>query len=735
MRESCAKITATIQLEQTVNPERWQQVERIFHGALEREPHGRASFLDQACGTDSWLRDKLEALLRSHEGAGSFLVSPASPDNGNTANTAAPHPFVGQHLGLYEIKAHLGSGGMGDVYRARDTQLKRDVAIKMLPPEFSRDPDRVARFQREAVALAALNHPNIAAIHDLDTIDGTPFLVLEFVEGETLAARLRRGPLSVRQAVEVCKQIAEALEGAHAKGIHHRDLKPENVQITPDGRVKLLDFGLAKMLESPDGEGTGASGFQSITRWDTKPGVILGTAPYLSPEQARGQRPDRRSDIWAFGCVLFEVLTGKQTFAGATITDVFAGILKSEPEWRLLPPELPSSVRSLLRRCLEKEAGQRLIDVAHARMVLEDVLVEDLRTSPRAAGMKRFNRGVVVSAVVILAAGVAATLTWNYPPSAPVTASLVPPNLPVPPVPPVPRDRATTLSFTLPPGQQLLRTLMGVLAISPDGADIVYVANDRLYRRRVSSTETSTIPGADSALAPVFSPDGKWLAFWMFRDRTLKKMELSGGPPITLAPAPVAPSSLSWEGNTLVYAGTRGVFAVSASGGNPEVWVPTEPSELPNNPQILDGGNAILFSVTTSIGLDRWDNADIVLFSRKTGQRKILFHGGSDARYIPTGHIAYIVGNTLFAVPFDLKRQEITGSPVPILEGVLHRVMQITPETLRQRPGATAWPFGVAQFDYSRNGTLVYAPDAQANPEIRVVLNWFDQLKQRVPSR
>jgi hypothetical protein len=706
-----------------VNPERWQQIEKIFQDALEREPHQRASFLDLACGDDSSLREKLEALLRSHESAGSFLKSPASLPGGGEVRAAPPSELVGQYLGSYLLKMHLGSGGMGDVYRARDTQLKRDVAIKILPREFSCDADKVARFQREAVALAALNHSNIAAIHDLDEINGTRFLVLEFVEGETLAARLKRGRLPVRQAIDVCRQIAAGLEGAHAKGVHHRDLKPDNIQITPDDHVKLLDFGLAKMLSSENEETDAA--LSNLTQWNTKPGVILGTAPYLSPEQARGQQPDKRSDIWAFGCVMFEALTGKQAFPGPTLMDVSAAILKSEPDWRLLPPELPSSVQSLLRRCLQKEARQRLPDIAHARMTLEDVLAE---TPPPIARTQGIPFWITAAAVAVLAAAVAAAVTWNYRPSTGTTEAAT-----ASAVPPPPPNAASRSSFTLPPGQQITRTLMSAIAISPDGANIVYVRNDRLHLLPISATQSSLIPGTEGALNPVFSPDGKWVAFWMFRDRSLKKIALSGGAPITLTPLPIAPSSLSWQGDMLVYAANEGILAVPASGGNPEAWITTKSPELANNPQILDGGNAVLFSRTTGTGLDRWDTADIVIFSRKTGVRKVLLHGGSDARYIPSGHIVYVVGDTLVAVPFDLKRQEVTGKAVAILEGVLHVISPISSGTTA-RPGPRAWPFGVAQFDFSRNGTLAYIPDMQTS-EIRVVSNWFDRMREQAPSR
>ena len=705
-----------------MNPERWQQIEGIFQDALEREPQERASFLDRACGDDSSLRQKLDALLRAHESARSFLQSPASLPCSGEVRGAAPPELVGRHLGSYELKMHVGSGGMGDVYRARDTQLRRDVAIKILPHEFSRDPDKVARFQREAVAFAALNHPNIAAIHDLDEINGTRFLVLEFVEGETLAARLKRGPLSVRQAIDICRQVAAGLEAAHAKGVHHRDLKPDNIQITPDDRVKLLDFGLAKMLAS---ENETEAPHRNLTQWNTNPGMIMGTAPYLSPEQARGQQPDKRSDIWAFGCVMFEALTGTPAFPGATMMDVFIAILKSEPDWTLLPPELPSSVQSLLRRCLQKESRQRLPEIAHARMVLEDVLAEGPLPIARSNAIPSWK---IAISVAILAAAVAAAVEWNFRPSIPATMASPASSV----VPLVPPDAATHSSFSLPPGQQMNRTLMSTIAISPDGANIIYVSNDRLQLRPLSGAQSYPIPGTAGALNPVFSPDGKWMAFWDFNDRSLKKMAFSGGAPVTLTRLPIAPSSLSWEADTLAYASTGGILAVPASGGNPEVWVATELPELANNPQILDGGNAVLFSLTTRTDLNRWDTADILIFSRKTGTRKVLLRGGSDARYIPSGHIVYVAGNTLLAVPFDLHRQEIIGRPVAVLEGVMHRIEPIS--GVPDRPNPRAWPFGVAQFDFSRNGTLVYVPNRQ-DDEIGVVSNWFDEVRRRSRSR
>jgi len=752
-----------------LKPERWQQVEKIFNEALEQNPNDRAVFLDNACGEDAWLRQKVETLIRSDEAAGSFLESSAFAA-GASESSNAPHSFIGRSLGPYEIKMHVGSGGMGDVYRARDTKLRRDVAIKILPPEFSRDPERVARFQREAVALAALNHPNIAAIHDLEDIDGSLFLVLEFVEGETLAALLQKTKLPVERALRLCKQVAEGLEAAHIKGVHHRDLKPENIQVTQDDRVKLLDFGLAKMLDL-EGDLKNSSPAPNITRWNTQPGMILGTVAYLSPEQARGRQPDKRSDIWAFGCVMFEAITGKQAFDGETITDVLASVLKSEPDWGLLPTDLAPSAVFLLRRCLQKEPKQRLHEIADARLALEDAIASG-SFSPQPVPAKADSRWLRIATVAILAAAVAAFVTWNFrpvppesgrsPSSTPPTAALIAkdstavkssqtvqaadspaseaPSIasnqvarqPQPLSPRPTRSSALHFSWTLPPGQRIFRTLQRVIAISPDGETMAYGSNDELYLHPTSRTEAYRISGTASALTPTFSPDGQWLAFWMRSDRTLKKMRTDGGGMVTLTPASVLPSGLDWQGDTIVYAAPNGIVAIPASGGGAELWVKPEPGEIVDSPQMLDGGNSVLFSVTRDMGMDRWDRADVVLFNRKTGQRKVLIHNGSDARYLASGYIVYVLGNTLLGVRYNPTRQEIIGKPVPVIDDLLH--------TVREVP---FYQFGAAQFGFSSaaNGTLIYIPkDAQpgkANQasyrEIRRVVNWLDDLKRQTP--
>ena len=369
--------------------ERWQQIEQLYQKARELEPKARLEFLKQACGDDDELRQELESLLASDPKAGSFLERPTV----ETVATGVPEDLarslVGRQLGWYEILSLLGVGGMGEVYRARDTKLNREIAIKVLPSAFAQDSDRLARFQREARMLASLNHPNIAAIYGLEELDGVRYLVLELVPGETLAQRLERHPLAVREALEICRQMAEALEAAHEKGIIHRDLKPANVKVTPEGKVKVLDFGLAKVVEADlrAGDVSEVSTMIGVTA----PGTILGTVAYMSPEQACGKPLDRRTDVWSFGCVLYEALTRKRAFGGKTVPEVLGRILEKEPNWETLPAGVTENVRCLLRRALQKDPRCRLRDLGDARIELEDTIAgritaRFLRSSGRERG-------------------------------------------------------------------------------------------------------------------------------------------------------------------------------------------------------------------------------------------------------------------------------------------------------------------------------------------------------------
>jgi serine/threonine protein kinase len=377
---------------------------------------------------------------------------------------------IGTQLGCHEVLALLGKGGMGEVYRARDTKLKREVAIKILPDEFARDPDRVVRFQREAEVLASLNHPNIAMIYDVEEAGGARFLVLELVEGDTLADRLRRGPIAVDEALRIAKHICEALEAAHEKGVVHRDLKPGNVKITPDGNVKVLDFGLAKALEPSPANAT-MSNSPTLTIAGTNAGVILGTAAYMSPEQARGRAADQRSDVFSFGCVLYEMLTGRQAFPGEEVSDVLASVLKTEPDWSLLPAKLNPKLHEVLRRCLQKNPKLRWHAIGDARVEIETVLADPRGTvveESRVAVAKSplWKRGLPIVTALALGAVVAGLAVWNYKPS---------PSLPI-------------MRFAMPLGEGQQFTNLGatVLSISPDGTQVIYEANRQFYLRHIS---------------------------------------------------------------------------------------------------------------------------------------------------------------------------------------------------------------------------------------------------------
>src|SRR5262245_54604176 len=392
-----------------MTPERWQKVSRIYHDALACESAERASFLRQACQGDEALRQEVESLLAQPVSTENFLGEPALAMAPGLMDDPAEPALTGQRLGAYHILDLLGAGGMGEVYRARDTRLGRDVAVKVLPRLFSADPERLARFEREARLLAALNHPHIAAIYGFEEAAGVHALVLELVEGPTLAERLQRGPLPIAEAMRNARQIADALEAAHERGIVHRDLKPQNIKLKPDGTVKVLDFGLAKgtMTAANGGDGSPAP-TASITR--TRDGVILGTDSYMSPEQSRGHAVDKRTDIWAFGCLFYEMLTGRAAFAGKTISDTLAAVLNQEPDWQALPADTPPGVRSVLRRCLKKDPADRLHDIADARIEIQEATAEPPATIPTGRPRRAAARWTRMVPWVVAAGAVAMSL-------------------------------------------------------------------------------------------------------------------------------------------------------------------------------------------------------------------------------------------------------------------------------------------------------------------------------------
>jgi eukaryotic-like serine/threonine-protein kinase len=592
----------------------------------------------------------------------------------------------GARLGGYEIVSVLGAGGMGEVYRARDTRLGREVAIKVILEVFAADADRIARFQREAKVLASLNHPHIAALYGLEETGDQHFLVMELVEGQTLADRLARGPLPVEETLAIALQIAEALEAAHEKGVVHRDLKPANIKVTPDDKVKVLDFGLAKAVET-QASSSSAANSPTLSMMASQAGVILGTAAYMSPEQAKGFPADHRSDIFSFGAVLFEMLTGRQPFQGDTAPEVLASVLIRDPEIARLAADLNPRLSELIRRCLEKQPKRRWQAVGDVRAELEAIAAAP-RTSavsmpPAASPRPLWRRAMpaVISAVVV--GSIAAAAAWT-----------------LKPLPPAPVAR---FSIRLPAEQRFTVIGRRSVAISPDGSLVAYVADRRIYLRSIREIQGAPLSGADSGegvSSPVFSPDSRSLAFFSIGDSTLKRVPVSGGAPLTLCPA-VNPFGVTWSANGILFAQanneSRTVMRVPASGGTPQVLVTLQSNELPDGPWMLPDGDHVLFTVATNsrVGAERWNKGQIMVQSMKSGARKLVIDGGSDARYLPTGHIAYAIGGNIYAVAFDLRSLTVIGEPFPILEGVRRALAGVT---------------GMADFGVSDTGTLAYLP-------------------------
>ena len=599
----------------------------------------------------------------------------------------------GTRLGSYEILSALGAGGMGEVYRARDTQLDRDVAIKLLPEAFADDPDRLARFQREAKVLASLNHPHIAAIYGLEDADGVKAIVMELVEGEDLAQRLRRGAIPLDEALPIARQIAEALEGAHEQGIIHRDLKPANIKVRPDGAVKVLDFGLAKALEPAAGSSVDLAAPTITSPAITRMGIILGTAAYMSPEQVKGRQADKRSDVWAFGAVLYEMLSGRRAFKGDDTSDTLAAVLREAIDWTALPASTPTPLRHLMARCLERDVRRRLRDIGEARIALENPAAAAMGDAGSVIALAPprplWRRGLPFAVTTLLASALGGAAVWTMRPS---TAPAV-----------------VRFTLALPDGQNFTSPGRSMVAISPDGTKIAYVADFRLYLRSLGDLEAKPLHGTDfgetdgkraGVANPVFSPDGQFIAFFAATDNTLKKVPVSGGAAVTLCPATNV-FGLSWGDTGIVFGqgivagqGAPGILRVSPNGGAPETLIRVQSDEVVHGPEILPDGHSVLMTVTTGNDPDRWNKGRIVVQSLTSHERKTLVEGGSDARYSPTGHLVYALGGVVFAVPFDLGRLETTGDTVPVVEGV-------------QRAGINT---GTAQLAFARNGSLIYIP-------------------------
>jgi serine/threonine-protein kinase len=580
---------------------------------------------------------------------------------------------VATRLGPYEVIGPLGAGGMGEVWRARDTRLDREVALKLLPDDVAADPERLARFEREAKLLASLSHPHIAAVHGLEVSGPIRALVMELVEGATLAERLERGPIPLAETLALARQLAEALECAHEHGIVHRDLKPGNVKVTPEGDLKVLDFGLAK-APAADTEAADFTSSPTRTRQGTEAGVILGTALYMSPEQARGKVVDKRTDVWSFGVILFEMVTRTPLFEGETASDVLAAVLRSEVDWNRLPAGTPSPVRRLLRRCLERDPRQRLHDMGDARLEIEEALRGPEPTErgeggrrPQARWRRLLPWWVALAAIVVaaaLAAGRRATAER-------------------------PRVSRLTLRLVPPP-----RTAGG-LAIAPDGAQFAYVAKGQVHVRALDREDARALPEARGE-RPFFSPDGAWIAF-IGSDGVLSKVSASGGPAVKLTDRALGLGQCAWTpGDAILCTQPEserpGELLRVPAGGGPAQAVPTGADaarERVRWPYGLPGGAAVLLTVTGASGGEGADAA-IAVQRLDTGERRVLIHGGAEAVYAATGDIVYLASGSLAAVPFDLATLSLRGAPLRVVE-------HVSTDTV-----------GGGRYALARDGTLIY---------------------------
>jgi eukaryotic-like serine/threonine-protein kinase len=724
--------------------DRWAEVARVCQAALERGPEARPAFLTDACAGDTDLQREVESLLAEHDRAAGLLDTPpwqlvapalaaggdAGVDSPAAASGLAPPVFVpGTHLGPFEILALLGAGGMGQVYKARDTRLGRTVALKVLPVAMTADPERRRRFEQEARAVSALTHPHICVLHDIgsdvpsngvgggEADRGTassgpvPFLVMEYLDGQTLAQRLRKGALPLDQVLELGSQIADALSAAHKRGIIHRDLKPANIMLTKAGAVrqgspqaKLLDFGLAKWRTQPVGT-VGGSSALSTQEPATSPGRVMGTVPYMAPEQLEGKETDARTDLFAFGCVLYEMLSGRRAFGGDSEASVISAIMAGEPApLSTLQPLTPPALDRLVRQCLAKLPDDRP-DTAHD-------LANDLRGvretsgcgAPTSVHPRRWGllTALVVAGLVTAAAWLGASvMEWRRPAAAPLRVTRV--TLAVDPAEEV---NAGAFNWSSAGGNRT------ALTWTPDGQALVFVGRrngaQQLYVRRLDAAEARPLAGTENATVPAVSPDGQWVAFWA--NHALKKVPLAGGPAVQLSDLTDCPVGLTWDARGTLYFGGSGIWKLPAGGAPAPVTALGETELRHVLPSVLPGGQVLLYTVARHSFTS--GDEEIVAQSLVTGQRTAVLHNATDARYFPTGHLVFMRDGVLLAVPFDPGTLKVHGDAVPLIEGVA----QATGGGMNT-DNSTA-----GQFAVSSTGSLAWLAGSLPSPQVRALV-------------
>jgi eukaryotic-like serine/threonine-protein kinase len=680
-------------------PSRWSTIERLYHAAVERDATERNAFLTEACDGDDALRREVESLLAHERTADGLFATPALEVAAKTLGDDTGDTLVGRSFGNYQVVSALGAGGMGEVYRAYDATLARDVAIKVLPVPFTADSDRLARFEQEARMLAALNHPHIGAIYGVEHENGVRGLVLELVEGATLAERIASGPLPVPEALGIARQIADALDAAHEKGIIHRDLKPANIKITPDGIVKVLDFGLAKIVGADPVDGVDASAPTAATR----EGTALGTPGYMSPEQTRGHMVDKRTDIWAFGCVVYEMLTGGAPFARQSGSDTLAAVLERPPDWMALPADTPSPVRHLLERCLDKNPKQRLRDIGDAWVEIDRALEMPAEAASTAARWPSTSAWLAVGAIAVVMA--ISGIFWMARPAQRTTAA---------------DHRVSRFTVALPPDQEIWPGFNSDVALSPDGSQLVFTTlPGPIFIRRLNSLETRPLESSDGyySAGATFSPDGKSISFIRGNaikssKRPFQRAALSGGAPVTLTEYDMFHRG-DWGADGWIYWTAHypgGIVRSRDSGGEPEAVTELDVRQGDRSHRfatLLPGGQALIYTVGFD-GITTYDDARIDLWDLRTRQHRTLITGGTSPAYSPSGHIVYARAGKLFAVPFDVGTRQVTGVPFEAVDGVLES-------------GNT----GAAYYSLSHRGDLAYVPGPAADGHRTLV--WVDR--------